>query len=103
MILKVGAMNVNTMFSLFTQNPILFTVYLLSKQFPFIVCRYGDKTPRSFIGRLFGVLWILLGLIVTTMFIATVTSALQHSSTPEFINALEGMEVSLITTLKGKT
>lgn len=71
--------------------------------FPFIVCRYGDKTPRSFIGRLFGVLWILLGLIVTTMFIATVTSALQHSSSPEFINALEGMDVSLIMTLKGKT
>ena len=56
--------------------------------------RYGDKTPRSFFGRLFGVLWILLGVIVITMFTATVTSALTHSSSPDYTNALEGQEVS---------
>ncbi|KAJ7333696.1 hypothetical protein OS493_015779 [Desmophyllum pertusum] len=56
---------------------------------------YGDKTPRSFFGRLFGVLWILLGLIVITMFTATVTSALTHSSSPEFTNALEGQNVAV--------
>ena len=59
------------------------------------MCRYGDKTPRSLIGRLFGVLWILLGLIVITMFAATVTSALTHSSSPEFINSLEGQDASI--------
>ena len=58
------------------------------------LCRYGDKTPRSFFGRLFGVVWILLGLVVVTMFVATVTSALTHSSSPEFINGLEGLKVS---------
>jgi len=57
--------------------------------------RYGDKTPRSFIGRLFGVLWILLGLIVITMFTATVTSALTLSSSPEFSSSLEGQDVSV--------
>lgn len=57
--------------------------------------RYGDKTPRSLIGRLFGVLWILLGLIVITMFTATVTSALTLSSSPQFSNSLEGQDVSV--------
>ncbi|XP_078361006.1 uncharacterized protein LOC144645338 [Oculina patagonica] len=57
---------------------------------------YGDKTPRSFFGRLFGVLWILLGVIVVTMFTATVTSALTHSSSPEFTSALEGQEVAVL-------
>ena len=56
--------------------------------------RYGDKSPRSFFGRLFGVFWILIGLVVITMFTATVTSALTHSSSPDFINALEGLKVS---------
>ena len=61
----------------------------------FILRRYGDKTPRSLIGRLFGVLWILLGLIVITMFTATVTSALTLSSSPQFSNSLEGLDVSV--------
>ena len=61
----------------------------------FILRRYGDKTPRSLIGRLFGVLWILLGLIVITMFTATVTSALTLSSSPQFSNSLEGQHVSV--------
>lgn len=59
-----------------------------------VTSRYGDKTPRSFFGRLFGVLWILLGVIVVTMFTATVTSALTHSASPEFTAALEGQEVN---------
>lgn len=59
-----------------------------------MMCSYGDKTPRSFIGRLFGVLWILLGLIVITMFTAIVTAALTNLSSPEFTNSMEGMDVS---------
>ncbi|XP_022798126.1 potassium voltage-gated channel subfamily A member 1-like isoform X2 [Stylophora pistillata] len=57
---------------------------------------YGDKSPRSFFGRLFGVFWILTGLVVITMFTATVTSALLYSSSPEFINGLEGLEVAVL-------
>lgn len=36
---------------------------------------YGDKTPKFVLGRMFGVLWILLGLVVIAMFTATATSA----------------------------
>ena len=60
-----------------------------------VLCRYGDKAPKSLIGRLFSVLWILIGLVVITMFTATVTSALTNSALPEFTNTLEGMKVTL--------
>jgi hypothetical protein len=38
--------------------------------------RYGDKTPKSVFGRVFGVIWILVGLIIIAMFTATATNAL---------------------------
>ncbi|KAK3727823.1 hypothetical protein QZH41_008242, partial [Actinostola sp. cb2023] len=37
---------------------------------------YGDKTPKSICGRLFGVLWILVGLVIIAMFTASTTNAL---------------------------
>ncbi|KAK2574126.1 Potassium voltage-gated channel subfamily F member 1 [Acropora cervicornis] len=57
---------------------------------------YGDKAPKSLLGRLFSVLWILIGLVVITMFTATVTSALTNTALPEFTNTLEGMKVGLL-------
>ncbi|XP_074621769.1 uncharacterized protein LOC141880217 [Acropora palmata] len=57
---------------------------------------YGDKAPKSLLGRLFSVLWILIGLVVITMFTATVTSALTNTALPEFTNTLEGMKVGVL-------
>ncbi len=37
---------------------------------------YGDKTPRGFVGRLFGLVWIFLGLFIIASFTATVTTTL---------------------------
>ncbi|XP_031555996.1 uncharacterized protein LOC116292781 [Actinia tenebrosa] len=37
---------------------------------------YGDKTPKSIFGRVFGVIWILVGIVIVAMFTATVTNAL---------------------------
>ncbi|XP_068679124.1 uncharacterized protein [Montipora foliosa] len=42
---------------------------------------YGDKTPKFVFGRLFGVIWILFGLIVIAVFTATATSSLSISAT----------------------
>jgi len=39
-------------------------------------CRYGDKTPSTILGRLFAILWILIGITLFNMFTATITSAL---------------------------
>ncbi|KAL9981438.1 hypothetical protein ACROYT_G010144 [Oculina patagonica] len=48
---------------------------------------YGDKTPKFIFGRVFGVLWILTGLVVIAMFTATATSAL--SVNPDDLARLE--------------
>ncbi|EDO48754.1 predicted protein [Nematostella vectensis] len=45
---------------------------------------YGDKTPRSVAGRVFGVVWILVGLIVISTFTATITNAFSLSSNESF-------------------
>ena len=42
----------------------------------FLLYRYGDKAPRSFSARLFGVFWILVGLVIISTFTATITTVL---------------------------
>jgi len=40
------------------------------------VLRYGDRSPRSFMGRSFAVFWILLGICIVSIFTATLTTSL---------------------------
>lgn len=42
--------------------------------------RYGDKAPRSFFARVFGIVWILVGLVIISTFTATITTVLTASS-----------------------
>ena len=42
--------------------------------------RYGDKAPRSFFARVFGIIWILIGLVIISTFTATITTVLTASS-----------------------
>ena len=37
---------------------------------------YGDKAPKSFIARVFAFFWVLIGLVIISIFTATVTTAL---------------------------
>ncbi|KAK3739865.1 hypothetical protein QZH41_009109 [Actinostola sp. cb2023] len=37
---------------------------------------YGDRTPKSFCGRLFGVVWIIFGISLCSVMTATITTAL---------------------------
>ena len=57
--------------------------------------RYGDRTPKSAPARLFGILWILTGLIFCSFFTATFTSALTSSSMLHR-KSLMGVKVSTI-------
>ena len=43
---------------------------------------FGDKVPRSNIGRLYAVFWILLGISLCSMFTATLTSEIIHARLP---------------------
>ena len=38
--------------------------------------RYGDRAPRSFIARIFAFIWVLIGLVIISIFTATVTTSL---------------------------
>lgn len=55
---------------------------------------YGDKTPKFVLGRLFGVLWILIGLVVIAVFTATATSALSISFSD--LARLEGNKIGAL-------
>ena len=41
---------------------------------------YGDRAPKSFIARIFAIIWILLGITIFSMYTAVLTSALNTKS-----------------------
>ena len=45
-----------------------------------ILCRYGDRTPRSIPGRLFGIVWILLGVAMFAVFTASLSTSLSQDA-----------------------
>ena len=53
---------------------------------------YGDKCPRSIRGRLFGITWILVGIVSIAMLAGLLTSSLNASNAPAS-TALYGKEV----------
>lgn len=55
---------------------------------------YGDKVPRSIGGRLFGVVWINVGLVILAIYMGIVTSSLSSNSL-EQVNNIYGMPVSI--------
>ncbi|XP_048575588.1 uncharacterized protein LOC5516852 [Nematostella vectensis] len=55
---------------------------------------YGDKTPKTLIGRVFGVIWILIGLVIIGTFTAAATSALNAGSTL-YTNGPKGRRVGV--------
>ena len=72
---------------------------ITSETLAFFLFSYGDKTPKFVFGRIFGVLWILTGLVVIAIFTATATSALSISASE--LSALEGAKVKRISTKAG--
>lgn len=45
---------------------------------------YGDRSPKSTLGRVFCILWIITGLIIISIFIAMVTASLAATTHPHF-------------------
>ncbi|XP_078358438.1 uncharacterized protein LOC144643151 [Oculina patagonica] len=56
---------------------------------------YGDRVPKSLLARLFGVLWILTGIVLCSFFTATFTSALTSSSIKQR-ESLLGVKVAVM-------
>ena len=59
-----------------------------------LFCRYGDKTPKSFISRLFSVIWIMTGITVCSLLTATLSSALTNEQV-DYYGVLSGKKVEL--------
>ncbi|EDO40030.1 predicted protein [Nematostella vectensis] len=62
---------------------------------------YGDKAPKTLFGKLVGSLWILMGLIITTMFISIITSALAESTAADGQANVRGVEVMRMANVRG--
>lgn len=56
---------------------------------------YGDKTPKSFLGRLFGVIWILVGAIMLSLFTALFTNAMQAALDGTKCKDIDGKKVGV--------
>ena len=48
------------------------------------IYRYGDRSPKSTLGRVFCILWIITGLVIISIFIAMVTASLAATTHPHF-------------------
>ena len=55
--------------------------------------RYGDKTPKSVVGRIFSIIWIQLGLVIMAIFMAHITSALTVLNLEMGLGSLAGKKV----------
>lgn len=45
---------------------------------------YGDRSPKSLLGRVFCIVWIITGLVIISIFIAMVTASLAATTHPHF-------------------
>ena len=57
--------------------------------------RYGDVTPKSVPGRVFGIIWVLVGAVVMSLFTATVVNVMQTAVDGTKCKDIEGKEVSV--------
>ena len=57
--------------------------------------RYGDVTPKSVPGRVFGIIWVLVGAVVMSIFTATVINVMQTAVDGTKCKDIQGKEVSV--------
>lgn len=64
---------------------------------------YGDKTPRGVVGRIFGLLWMFIGLFLIANFTAGVTTVITLEELRGSINSVEDLSGKSVVTLGGST
>ena len=70
-----------------------FPVVSCSYTHVFLYTSYGDKIPRSPLGRIFSIIWILVGAILLSLFTATVTNAMNTALDGSKCKDVSGKEV----------
>ncbi len=64
---------------------------------------YGDKVPRTLGGRLFATVWMFTGIILISIFIATITSVLTVSQLEYAIDGPEDLRMNTVGTIRFTT
>jgi len=64
---------------------------------------YGDKAPRTFMGRLIGIVWMFVAVIVISSFTAGITSSLTVSQLENRIRSMEDLRAMKVGSLPGST
>ena len=64
---------------------------------------YGDKTPKTRLGRLFGIIWMTAGLFFIASFTASITSSLTTTKIKNLINNPTDLAGKKIGTIAGTT
>ena len=64
---------------------------------------YGDKVPQSVVGRLIATIWIFCGVILVSVFIATITSALTVTQLEYAIDGPEDLPKVTVGTIQHTT
>ena len=64
---------------------------------------YGDKAPRTFAGRLVGLVWMFAGIILVSSFTAGITSVLTVSQLESRIRGIEDLPHASVATVAGST
>ena len=59
--------------------------------------RYGDKTARTLPGRVFAVIWVLIGLVISSLLIGSIATAFTSTTSPpeDSVKMLYGAKVTL--------
>lgn len=63
--------------------------------FQSILFRYGDVTPKTFLGRIIDIIWVLVGAIVMSLFTGLMISTMQAAFDGSKCKDIAGKEVRL--------
>ena len=63
---------------------------------------YGDTVPRSFPGRLLGVIWMFIGVLMISSFTATIASSLTSEKIRSQVNRLTDLDHVRVGAVKGE-
>ena len=64
---------------------------------------YGDKAPRTFLGRVLGVFWMFAGLIIIASFTAAVAASLTVKHFTQLIQGFEDLPHHRVAVISGTT
>lgn len=64
---------------------------------------YGDKTPKTFAGRVIGLIWMFLSLVIVSSLVAAISASLTVESLRSSISNKDDLRTAVIATVKGSS